>query len=187
MKKQGLLIIEASKRENGFSKRLSKYALSLLGGFEVTLFNVFENEVIPCDGCNFCENAGRCRHRELDAFFWGFENADFILIFSPVYNESFPAPMKALLDRFQVYYTSFYKNKKQQPIKKRRKAALAVSCGRSGEFALSVMERQLKNAFSVTNIEFSGSVLCNFTDTSPDLERAEKELRALLFERMFCK
>ena len=181
MEKQKLLVIEASKREESFSLELSRYALSLFKSFDVSVFNVFTNSFAPCDGCNFCEKTGKCRHRDLDAFFKEFEIADVILIFSPVYNESFPAPMKALLDRFQVYYTSFYANKKCQPIKKRRKAVLTVCSGRGGEFALSVMERQLKNVFSITNIEFSGSVLCNFTDTKPALENAKRELCALLF------
>ena len=42
------------------------------------------------------------------------------------------------------------------------------------------MEEQLKYAFSVSNIEFSGSVLLNYTDTSPDIKKAKDEINQLI-------
>jgi len=45
------------------------------------------------------------------------------------------------------------------------------------------MEEQLKFAFSILNIEFVGSALCNFTDTNANVKKAETEIIGIL-ERM---
>ena len=75
----------------------------------------------------------------MDDFFEKFENADLIIFSSPVYNGTFPAPLKALVDRFQCYYTTFYANGKVQPIKKRRKAILIAAAGRDGKKSVEFM------------------------------------------------
>ena len=109
-----------------------------------------------------------------------FEAADVILFSSPVYNGSFSAPVKALIDRFQIYYTSFYKNRKTQSIKKRRKGILLVAAGRNGEIATEDMEKNLKCAFTILNMELAGSILCSQTDAMPDCEKAINELKMIL-------
>ena len=101
-----------------------------------------------------------------------------IIVSSPVYNGTFTAPVKAIIDRFQFYYTSFYKNGKVQAIKKHRKALLVAAAGRSGVEALGYMEKQLKCAFTILNMELAGSVLCSDTDTDPDIEKAKSEFVA---------
>ena len=122
----------------------------------------------------------KCKHRDLDVFFEEFENADLIVFASPLYNGTFSTPLKALIDRFQFYYTYFYKYNKTQKIEKERKAILLLSSGRDGTKWLSVMEEQLKFACSILNIEFVGSALCNFTDTKPQLEKAEEEIKNIV-------
>lgn len=39
------------------------------------------------------------------------EDADAVIVATPVYNLSFPAPMKALFDRFQRYYEAHFRRK----------------------------------------------------------------------------
>jgi len=102
--------------------------------------------------------------RDLDDFFGLFITADIIVFASPVYNMSFPAPLKALIDRFQPYYNGYYKNKRVQQIKKRRSAYLLVTSGRGGKESFDIMEKQLKRAFSVLNIEYKKGVLAENTD-----------------------
>ena len=179
MKIKDVLIIDGATRENGYTKKLINYLKENLDYENAKVYEVSKMSVSYCDGCNFCEENEKCKFRDLDDFFNDFENADLIVFASPVYNGTFTAPIKAVIDRFQVYYTYFYKNKKIQKIAKRRKAVLLSSSGRVGEKWLSHMEEQLKYAFSVSNIEFSGSVLLNYTDTSPDIKKAKDEINQL--------
>ena len=100
-----------------------------------------------------------------------------------MYNGTFSAPMKSLIDRFQHYYTSFYANGKVQPIKKRRKAILIAASGRDGKKSLDFMKWQLSCAFSILNIEFVDTVLCSNTDTAPEYDKALEVLkRSLAYE-----
>lgn len=183
MKFRNILIIDGSGRKDGFTKQQIEFLKECIEYENLTVYETFKNKFEFCDGCNFCEINEKCRHRDLDDFFEKFETADLIVFASPIYNGSFSAPLKALIDRFQFYYTYFYKHNKTQKITKRRKALLLATSGRVGEKWLSVMVEQLEFAFSILNIEYIGSALCNFTDTSPDLKKAEQEIRNI-FERI---
>ncbi len=178
-----VLIIKGSERKDSFTNRLCSEAEKTLAGCHIDVFDTFKENFVPCNGCNYCETNGKCVHGDLDDFFGKFENADLIIFASPVYNGTFPAPLKALIDRFQSYYTSFYCNGKVQPIKKRRKAILITASGRDGEKSVDFMNWQLKCAFSILNIEFIETILCSYTDTVPQYEKAlEKLKRSLAYE-----
>ncbi len=175
-----VLVIKGSDRKDSFTNRLWQDAVNTFSDVEIILFNACSEKFNFCNGCNFCEYNGICVHRDLDKFKENFENADVIVFASPVYNGGFSAPLKALIDRFQVYYTSFYKNGKIQPIKKHRKCILLAAAGRKGDEALKDMEKNLKCAFTILNAELVGSVLCAYTDTVPDYENALEELKMVL-------
>lgn len=175
-----ILVIEGSSRKGSFTNEICHSCVNELEKAEVEIFNTYKLSFHFCNGCNYCEENGKCVYRDLDAFWESFEKADLIIFTSPVYNGGFSSPLKALIDRFQFYYTSFYKNGKVQPIKKHRKAILLVTAGRSGKEALDYMEKQLKCAFTILNTELTGSVLCSFTDTDPDINKAKTELSSLL-------
>lgn len=175
-----LLIIKGSCRKDSVTNAIWQEALKDIDNIDVNIFDAFSEGFAFCNGCNFCEANGKCVHRDLDEFFGSFENADVVLFSSPVYNGSFSAPVKALIDRFQVYYTSFYKNGKTQPIKKHRKGILLAAAGRNGEIAAADMEKNLKCAFTILNMDLAGSVLCSQTDAVPDCEKAINELKMIL-------
>lgn len=178
--KKKVLIIKGSCRKKSITNSILQEAIKDINNIDVNIFDAFSEGFAFCNGCNYCETNGKCVHRDLDEFFNIFENADVVLFSSPVYNGSFSAPVKALIDRFQVYYTTFYKNGKMQPIKKRRKGIFLVAAGRNGENAAADMEKNLKCAFTILNMELAGSVLCSNTDTEPDYEEALNELKMIL-------
>ncbi len=175
-----LLIIKGSCRYGSVTNSIWQDAIKDIDNIDVNIFDVYSEKFAFCNGCNYCEAKGKCVHRDLDEFFDLFEAADIVLFSSPVYNGSFSAPLKALIDRFQVYYTSFYKNAKTQAIKKHRKGILLVAAGRSGENALADMEKNLKCAFTILNMELTGSVLCSQTDAVPDCEKTLNQLKMIL-------
>lgn len=176
-----ILIIKGSARKDGYTNRLCDEICGIFSEAQVTIFDAYKENPLPCTGCNYCEKAGKCVSKDLDGFFEAFENADAIIFSSPVYNGTFTAPVKALLDRFQVYYTSFYANGKVQQIKKRRRAYLVAAAGRSGERAMEYMKWQLSCACSILNIELVQSFLCPFTDTEPRYNEVLSEITRSLY------
>ncbi|MBQ8182809.1 MAG: flavodoxin family protein [Clostridia bacterium] len=177
MKNKRVLIIKGSARKEGYTNRLCDRVQELLSDNQIVVFDTFDEKFLPCNGCNYCEKNGRCVHRDLDVFFEQFENADLIIFASPVYNGTFSAPLKGLIDRFQTYYTRFYASGKVQPIKKRRRAIFIAAAGRDGKKSFDFMKWQLSCAFSILNVEFIHSVLCPFTDTEPRYDEALEELK----------
>ena len=178
--KKRILIVKGSCRKDSLTNLIWQGAIKWAENVDVNIFDACSESFAFCNGCNFCENNGKCIHRDLDKFFKLFENADVVVFSSPVYNGGFCAPIKALIDRFQVYYTSFYKNGKVQPIKKHRKGILLVASGRSGIDATENMEKNLKCAFTILNMCLEGTVLCADTDNVPDYENALDNFKLIL-------
>ena len=106
------------------------------------------------------------------------DDVEIVHLFSlqPVYNLSFPAPMKALFDRFQRYYEAHFRRKIAQPITKHKKALLLVTAGDDEDDGYNIIEKQVKLSFSVMNTELVGGVLAKDTDNGgvkeDDLRRA---------------
>jgi multimeric flavodoxin WrbA len=171
------LIIKGSARKNGYTNKVCNEITELLKGEHITIFDTYEETFLPCTGCNYCENNGKCVNRDLDAFYEAFESCDAVVFLSPVYNGSFSAPLKSLIDRFQVYYTSFYHNNKTQPIKKRREAIFVAASGRSGEKAFEYMKSQLECAFTILNVKMINSFLCANTDAYSDCSDVIDEIK----------
>lgn len=175
-----VLVVKGSVRKNSFTNELVNRALDGIDGIEVSVFDAGKHHFEFCKGCDSCFETGKCVFRDLDGFFEEFEKTDVIVIASPVWNGGFSTPVKALIDRFQVYYNSFYKNGKTQPISKKRKAVLIAAAGRDGTESLGFMEKCLKRVFSVSNVAFVGSVMCSFTDESFEPACVLRECELLL-------
>ncbi len=180
MEKKKVLIIKGSGRKDGYTNRLCDEVQKLLSNDDVKIFDTYKEAVLPCNGCNYCEKNGVCVNHELDEFYKDFETADLIIFASPVYNGTFPGPMKSLIDRFQVYYTGFYAAGKIQQIKKQRKAVFIAAAGRDGEKSFEFMKWQLSCACTILNLKLSKSVLCSYTDTEPKYSEALEELKRSL-------
>ncbi len=175
-----LLIIKGSARENGCTNTILNKAINELGDVQVTVFDTFSKSFKPCNDCRGCLKISKCVYNDLDEFFGEFENADVVVFASPVFNGGFSAPLKALIDRFQVYFNLFYNNGKIQPIKKHRKAILLCASGRIAHNEFLYMKAQLERSFTILNMNLSGAVICENTDKIGDYTDAQKEFYTLL-------
>lgn len=174
-----LLVIKGSPNKDGVTNKVCSVAANT-ENVEISVFDTYSENIKPCYDCRKCKKTEKCVFNDLDVFFEEFENADVLIFASPVYNGGFSAPMKALLDRFQVYFNRFYKNGKVQPIKKKRKAILVSASGRGAQEEFFYMKKYLERAFTVLNITCVGGVLCENTDASPDINKAIEEFTLLL-------
>ena len=63
-----------------------------------------------CRGCRFCEAMGRCILRDdMDGVGNKLLEADKVVLSSPIFFYGFPASLKALIDRTQVFWSRKYK------------------------------------------------------------------------------
>lgn len=137
----------------------------------------------PCTGCKACAKKEKCAFDDLDKFDRDLRKSDLLVVASPVYNDSFPAPMKALLDRTQRYFEARFSLGVQKPIKKHRDAVLLLTMGREEDFPVEVTVHQLQRAFSVMNTSLRGCAVWDGTDLGrKNLLRAQQKARALALE-----
>jgi len=180
-----ILILFASPKKNGSTARLTgAFMKGLRKSDEIEIVHLFELQPTPCNDCGYCRAANGCSKKDLEKFMVQYENADAVVVASPLYNLSFPAPMKALLDRFQRFYEAHFRRKIAQPIEKPKKAVLLLTAGGDGQEGLGIIEKQLKNAFSVMNTSLVGSALAENTDTlgvSGEAMKRAYELSRLIY------
>ena len=149
-----LLIINGSPRKNGVCAEVIKQVKPCFADCEIREYDTYKLAPAPCIACNYCEMHDGCSNHDLDVFFEDFEEADYIAFFSPVYNNFFPAPLKAIIDRFQRYYSARFCRGANPPIEKPKSVGLVVTSGSAGKNArqnADYMFNTLKQCFEVLN------------------------------------
>lgn len=169
-------VLFASPRENGVTDAVTRV---FLDGRDAVFFDLYALSPAPCTACNFCEGEARCAKRDLDGVFDAIRRSDRLVIASPVYNYSFPAPMKAFFDRLQVFY-----HHPAAPDPGRR-CALLLCAGRTGVYASDLMRRQTRVAAEELGFCLTDVFLKPGTDAesglTPSEEAALRELSAGFF------
>lgn len=136
-------------------------------------FDAYKLNATPCTDCGYCKGETKCAFRDLDKLYAAIEKCDLLVIATPVYNMSFPSPMKAILDRFQRYYNARFFQGLRPAIGKHRKAVLLAVAGSEGEEG-DVMIKQLRQSFSVMNTELLAYAVINGLDKKKADENDEK-------------
>lgn len=187
-KKKHALVLFCSPNEHKTTRELLNGFIEPFKDSEewaVEEMNAYEMKAHPCIACGECETAEKCHFHDLNSFDKSLRKSDLLVIASPVYNMSYPAPFKAILDRTQRYYSARFHLEINPPIEKHREAVLLVTAGSSGETAFGVMQSQIQTAFTVMNTELSGSVLWGETDKGEtNMGAAVEKAHSLALELM---
>lgn len=178
-----VLVFFGSPHKNGTSaKLLAAFLEPFYGNAEIQIINAYEQNIAPCLGCNVCAVEQTCSQRDFDGLDLLIRRADAIVVATPVYNLSFPAPLKAIVDRTQRYYAAHFSLGIPKPIGRHKTAALLVTCGSSDLEDADILYRQLKRVFSVMNTTLRGMTVWADTDAQgghSTFEKARKAARDL--------
>mgnify|MGYP006073753433 FL=1 len=165
--KKKVLVLFGSPQSHGTTRKLLD---SFLSGFHqnkdwsVEEVSLYELSPHPCTGCRACAKKEGCSFDDLDGLDKSLRACDLLVVASPVYNSSFPAPPKAWLDRTQRYFEARFSLGMRPPIKKHRDAVLLLTMGSQEDFAVEVCTHQLERAFSVMNTSLVGCAVWDATD-----------------------
>lgn len=141
---------------------------------------MYISPVAPCTHCGYCERAVGCSLPDMDGLYADIEGADALVFASPVYNLGFPAPMKAVIDRFQRYYAARFSLGQTLPIAHPKQAVLLSVSGGGDRAGHQYMEMALARQFTVMNTVLAGAVHWPDTDRGGELpEKIRRELAAL--------
>ena len=166
-----------SPRRDGATATVLSMLIGHLDG-EVTVIDCFARNVAPCDDCRGCYTHDGCVKRDMDDIYEAIEQADRLVLVTPVYNRSFPAPLKAVIDRLQCYWAKRFIRGVRPPIEKAKTAVLITVCGsdrNDGECLLYQLEPQL-TVLHVTDTKF---LHIKGSDGDVDWDAVEEELQKI--------
>lgn len=166
-----VVVLNASPRADGACSEAVYMFEDFLNDkdFEFVKYDLYELNPAPCKDCGYCRVKNGCSVKDLDLFFVDFELAEYVVVFSPIYNNFFPGPMKNLLDRFQRYYSArFFRNVKP-PIEIPKRVGIFVCSGTNDKISFDYMCETLRQSFTVLN----GKIVSKFYLPSTDTNKSE--------------
>ena len=131
-------------------------------GAEVKTIILNDLTIAPCQHCDACLEAGKCRvEDDMQMVYRELEQADRIVLASPIHFMSVTAQMKAMIDRCQALWARKY-ILKRPPLgsKPGKKQGLFISAG--GRKAANLFEPVLatiKALFNTLDITYAGDLL----------------------------
>ena len=163
-------VLFCSPRKNGYTAEvLSQFVKNR---DDINLIDIYALSPAPCTACEKCRTDYKCVNSDMDSVLNDIENSDFLIVATPVYNYSVPAPMKAFLDRLQPLY-----ERSSTKINEHKRAFLIVTCAQSGKYSFDIIRKQMSLAFKELGFSFSGELNVGFTDKNDagdsDLKKAE--------------
>jgi multimeric flavodoxin WrbA len=113
-----VLAFNGSPRKGGNSQTLLTEAIRGIKeqGAEVTVFNLNEAKIRPCQNCGSCDREAVCvMPDEMQAVYREIRSADRIVLASPIFFYGLSAQVKAMVDRCQAFRAEKYIYKKPLP------------------------------------------------------------------------
>ncbi len=171
-----VLVINGSPRKDSVSAALCKSFIGDNGGIEIKAYNAYPLAAKPCCGCGYCGKKVGCCFDDLDEFMADFEQADYFVVSTPVYNSGVPAPLKAVVDRFQRYYALRFDHGVRPAVEKPKKAALIIAAGSKGE-GKDEIKAMFERQFTVLNTSLESVIFFDSTDVRAADESAHQSVR----------
>lgn len=115
-----ICVLFASPNKSGFDSKLLEAFLKNAEGAEIKIFDVFANPIPGCCDCGVCQKEIRCPMDD-GGFFEAFEDSDIFVAAAPIYFLSLPSNAKAVLDRFQKYFSVRFSHGIKNYLKKEKR------------------------------------------------------------------
>ncbi len=126
------LVLFGSPRQNGHTKQMLNIFLQHLGG-EYKIIDAYkyfhsDKQIKPCVDCRYCWNHNACSINDSMSEVYSYlEQCNNVVIATPIYFNGIPAPLKIIIDRFQVYWVGTIRGDK--PTSCNKKAVILMSGG----------------------------------------------------------
>ena len=180
MEQKTILVFFGSPRLDGFTSKLLKAFLKPFpeGSCRAEFVDTYREKLEPCIACGLCKTREACRFRDMDDIDRLLREADLLVFATPVYNLTFPAPLKAVIDRFQRYFEARFSLGLRPPIPKYKPSVLLAALGSKDLAGVEMISRQLKTAFTVMNTSLAQTAVWSDTDHAGEGAEAEATSRA---------
>ena len=153
-------ILYGSPHEKGYTYKLLRYFINFLPSFYcLNKINAYKEKIEPCIDCGFCKkHYKKCIFKDMNKIYECLDISNLYIIASPVYNASFPAPLKSIFDRLQPYY--FLRNN----IVQNKRAIILLTQGSYSIDYRSILINQLEPILKVLGAKIIGDIILEGTD-----------------------
>ena len=155
--KRALILFGSPHKRGNTAQVLAAFQEACSPLLEWEMWNCFSRPVQACDDCRYCYRHAGCAKSDLDEFYHELEEADILVVATPVYNLSYSAPLKTIIDRTQRYWAARFIRGEKPPVARPKQAVLLTTAEIDREGG-GMVERQLKPTLTVLNAHLSASV-----------------------------
>lgn len=180
-----VLGIAGSPRRGGNTDRLLGEVMkgAASRGAEVKTIVLNDLKIDPCQHCDGCLETGRCKiEDEMQMVYRELEDADRMVLASPIQFMGITAQMKAMIDRCQALWVRKYMLKLPPLGNRRERKGLFISVG--GRRIANLFEPALatvKTLFRVLDITYAGELLFPGIDEKGAIAKHPDALRQAFF------
>ena len=165
------LSIFGSPDPGGFSSTLHNELLKPLEqkGIKSDIIHTYKADINPCTACGLCRDKPECIFTDdMTEIYNIIRETDIITISSPLYFSSFPAPLKALIDRCQL----IWEERRRDNLTELKKRGFLICTGGSEYSSMFqgvlAVTRHLFNSIGVSFSE-KNSILYSNTDSDHEI------------------
>lgn len=176
-----VLGIAGSPREGGNTDTLLDEVLrgALSRGAEVKKIKLRRLKIAPCEHCDACLETGRCKIADdMQAVYDEVDQADRLVLASPLHFMGVTAQTKTMIDRFQAQWAKKYRLRLPPLDREKERRGLFLSVG--GRKTGRLFEPALvtvKALFAVLNIKLAGELLFEGVDEKEAIARNPVAMR----------
>lgn len=157
-----VLGIYGSPRRGGNSDLLLERCLegAKSAGLEIRTLRASELKISGCQACGWCEKTGECRlDDDMQKVYPLFDRAGRIVLASPIFFYSFPAQLKALIDRAQSRWSRrLLKEKFPQTNGPERRGFLIAVGATRGKNLFEGVELTARYFYEALGVKYSGGL-----------------------------
>lgn len=182
-----MLVVLGSPRKNGNSETLARKVAEAVekDGGAVEYIRLNDLNMRPCQGCGGCEKTGNCvLSDDLTPIFQQVDDADRIVLVSPVYFYGLSAQCKIFGDRFQSRWARRYLVKERFREGQGRKGYLISTAATKGPKIFDCSILTTRYIYDAMDVEYGGELLVKGVDKRKAVLEAPDEMaRAEQFGR----
>ena len=183
-------IIFGSPRKQGNTASLLAPFVDELekNGAEVEYFDVYEKNIAGCKACLGCQkDVGTINcviQDDMQPILKSMASTDVIVYAAPVYIWSFPAPVKAVVDRSVYASCKYYSGDPYGPaLLKGKKIAVLTTCGYPTEKVTDIFEEQMRRYCKHCGPTYAGMLAERQRNLKEAFMDEEKEMHARAFAK----
>ncbi|MFT5697732.1 MAG: multimeric flavodoxin WrbA [Desulforhopalus sp.] len=174
-----MLVLLGSPRKGGNSDTLARLVGKSIEDGGATVDYVYLNDLSlrPCQGCGGCEKTGICVVKDdMGSIFEAVDQADRILLVSPVYFYGLSAQCKIFGDRMQALWARKYLLKERFRQGEGRKGYLLSTAATKGQKIFDCSILTTKYIFDAVDVEYGGEFVVKGVDDRKAVLKKENEV-----------